>query len=303
VSGPWRPGLATVRGVAAQRVFVERSVRVADNPPVDLFVAQSGGPPNRPLLMVHGGPDWDHTYLRDPLLQLGGRYRLVMPDLRGCGRSTTGLPAHCYTPDAAAGDLLALGLSTVDVLGFSYGGLLAQRLAVRAPGRIRTLVTASSSTGPVPGDAYAHWPERTTRQAARSAAWADPTLDGPAQVRAAAIAGAPADIWRPSRLADYLDRLSQIRFGAEWARLWQAGILPPADLDDAPHALAQTGIPILLLHGAYDMTAPASLATAAAHQISTAHAAIIDNAGHMTHIDQPERWLHALENFLSHHQP
>jgi pimeloyl-ACP methyl ester carboxylesterase len=114
----------------------------------------------------------------------------------------------------------------------------------------RKLVIASSSICPVPEDAYAHWPERNARQAARSAVWADSITSGPAKVRAAAIAGAPADIWRADRLAAYLDRLSEIRFGAEWARPWQAGILPAADLEHAPQLLARTGIPILLLHGA-----------------------------------------------------
>jgi pimeloyl-ACP methyl ester carboxylesterase len=64
-----------------------------------------------------------------------------MPDLRDCGRSTGGLPADCYTLDAVVSDLLSLldafGLDVLSVLGFSYGGLLAQRLVVRAPGRFR----------------------------------------------------------------------------------------------------------------------------------------------------------------------
>jgi pimeloyl-ACP methyl ester carboxylesterase len=47
------------------------------------------------------------------------------------------------------------------------------------------------------------------------------------------------------------------------------------------------------------MTAPASLATAAAHQIRNARASIIEDAGHMTHIDQPGQWIHALEDFLT----
>ncbi|WP_030432876.1 hypothetical protein [Allokutzneria albata] len=31
--------------------------------------------------MVHGCPDWDHSYLRDPLAELAGRCRLIMPEL------------------------------------------------------------------------------------------------------------------------------------------------------------------------------------------------------------------------------
>jgi pimeloyl-ACP methyl ester carboxylesterase len=289
--------------VAGRWEFAERLVAVSDDPGVGLFVAQSGGRADRAVLVIHGGPDWDHTYLRDPLARLGGRYRLIMPDIRGCGRSTTGLPASCYTPDAVAADLLklldALRVDTADVLGFSYGGLLAQRLVLRAPSRFRRLIIASSSICPVPQDAYAGWPERAARAAVRSAVWAGGMMDGPQLVRAAAFAGAPADVWRADRLPAYLDRLSQVRFGAEWMRPWRAGILPDAHVPHAQNALAATGIPALFLHGAHDMTFPASLAATAASQIPGARAVVIDGAGHMTHVDEPGQWIDALEGFLN----
>jgi len=142
--------------------MTETRVRVAAHPDVELFVAQSAGPADRALLVIHGGPDWDHTYLREPLVQVGDRYRLVLPDLRGCGRSTCGLSPDQYTPDAAVADLVGLldtlGLAAADLLGFSYGGLLAQRLALSAPDRVRRLIIASSAAYPVPSDAFADWP-------------------------------------------------------------------------------------------------------------------------------------------------
>jgi pimeloyl-ACP methyl ester carboxylesterase len=277
-------------------------VRVSDDPPVELLVAQSGGPSEPALLVVHGGPDWDHTYLRDPLVRLADTCKLIMPDIRGCGRSTKGLPAECYTPDAAVSDLLSmldvLSLDVVSVLGFSYGGLLAQRLVVRAPGRFRKLVVASSSIYPVADDAYAAWPDRSKREAARQAAWADEQLDGAAKVRAAAIAGARSDVWKEDRLAGYLDRLNAVHFGAEWMRPWRAGALPDAGLEQAEQDLAEIGIPILLLHGSHDTTVPVSLAIRCAHQIPNARVAIIDGAGHMTHVDEPDQWIAAIESFL-----
>lgn len=285
------------------RELAHATVRVSGDPPVDLFVADSRGPAEHALLVIHGGPDWDHTYLRDPLVRLAGAYRLVMPDLRGCGRSTIGLPAAGYTPDAVVTDLLmlldALSLEKVSVLGFSYGGLLAQQLAVRAPTRLRKLVIASSAIYPVPDDAYDHWPGRAEREAPRIAAWADPRLDGPAKVRAAAIAGAHSDVWRDDRRPAYLDRLSHVRFTAEWMRPWRAGVLPAAGLEQAEQALAETHLPVLLLNGLHDTTFPASLAAKAADRLGNAQAVIIDNAGHMTHVDEPDQWLDALDSFLT----
>ncbi|GAB2878763.1 alpha/beta fold hydrolase [Streptomyces mayteni] len=89
-------------------MVAESLVAVSTRPPVDLFVARTAGPADRTVLVIHGGPDWDHTYLRSPLVQLVGRHRIVMPDLRGCGRSTRGLADDQYTPAAATNDLVAL---------------------------------------------------------------------------------------------------------------------------------------------------------------------------------------------------
>jgi hypothetical protein len=101
-------------------------------------------PADRVLLVIPGG---DHTGLCGPLRELAGQHRLVLP----------GLPGGPDTPEDAVAGLLALldrlGLADVDLLGFSCGGLLAQRLAVAAPARVRRLIIASSSIGPVPGAA------------------------------------------------------------------------------------------------------------------------------------------------------
>ena len=265
-------------------------------------MAQSQGPADRALLVIHGGPDWDHSYLREPLDRLGGRHRLILPDLRGCGRSTRSLDESQYTPDAATGDLAvlldALGVADADVLGFSYGGLLAQRLALAAPHRVRRLIIASSSVLAVPSGAFEGWTERDRRTAAAKRVWSDPALSGPELTRAAAIAQAPADLWRPDAMAGYLARLRRIRFSAEWLRPWRAGALPSAHLDDAAARLAGLGVPILLLHGRQDMTFPAALAQQAAALIPSARAVVLQDAGHMAHIDQPEQWITAVSGFL-----
>ena len=284
-------------------VWAESHVVVSADPAVRLFVAQSQGPVDRALLVIHGGPDWDHSYLREPLDRLAGRHRLILPDLRGCGRSTRGLADGRYTPDAATGDLAvlldALGIADADVLGFSYGGLLAQRLALAAPHRVRKLVVASSSVLPVLPGAFDGWAERDRRTAAARRAWSDPTLSGPELTRAAAIAQAPADLWRQDAMAGYLARLQRVRFSAEWLRPWRAGTLPPAHHDHAARRLVALGTPMLLLHGRQDMTFPAALAQQAAALIPAARAVILSGAGHMTHVDQPEQWIAALGAFLA----
>lgn len=303
--GRVRPGEPPEARLPAGRLaamFSERVVTVSNQPQVELFVAQTTAPADETMLVIHGGPDWDHTYLRQPLAEIAGNRCIVMPDLRGCGRSTRNLPDDHYSPDAAVGDLLSLleqfAAGQVDVLGFSYGGLLAQRLALAAPHRIRRLILASTTIVPVPADAYQDWPEARQHRAHAAEAWADPTLEGPALTRAATIAAAPASLWHHELLPAYRHRLEEVRFTAEWLRPLQAGTLPSALITNAPSRLAALAIPTLILHGRYDMTFPAVLAQQAAEAISTASTVILDQAGHMAHIDQPGAWLAAVSAFL-----
>lgn len=286
-------------------MFTERRIPVS--PGVELFTAVSAGPRARALLVIHGGPDWDHTYLRRPLDRLAGQVRLVMPDLRGCGRSTVGLPDGAYTPDAVVADLVALldalEFLEVDVLGFSYGGLVAQRLVAttreRAPGRVRRLMVASSSVPPVPPDAFADWPEREARRAAEAAVWARGDADGPALTRAAALAGAPANVWTDAGLRDYVRRLDGVHFTGEWLRPWRAGTLPSPRLADPVAELAAADVPVLLLHGEHDMVFPVALAREAGGALPRSRVVVLPEAGHMAHIDQPDAWLQAVAAFVA----
>jgi pimeloyl-ACP methyl ester carboxylesterase len=284
-------------------MFTESVVAVSAEPVVELFVAQTPGPADRTLLVIHGGPDWDHTYLREPLAELAGRHRVVLADLRGCGRSTRGLGDDQYTPAAATADLVALldafGTPQIDVLGFSYGGLIAQRLVLAAPERVRRLVIASSSVLPVPPDAFDGWHEREERRAPESAVWSGSSLSGPELTRAAAVAGAGANVWCPEVLPAYLDRLAGVHFSGEWMRSWQAGPLPTARHTDAAQRLAALGIPLLLLHGRQDMIFPVALVDETTRLIPSARAVVIEEAGHMAHVDQPRAWLDAVAGFLS----
>ncbi|WP_344494038.1 alpha/beta hydrolase [Nonomuraea monospora] len=270
---------------------------------MELFVALTAEKPvRRPLLVIHGGPDWDHSYLREPLVRLADRHDLIFPDLRGCGRSTRGLADDQYSPAAATADLLrlldALGVGRADVLGFSYGGMIAQRLALAAPGRVRRLVIASSGVLPVPADAFDGWRERDRRVAAEAAVWSGGSEAGPELTRAAAFAGVEANVWRAESRDDYRDRLARIRFSAEWLRPWRAGTLPAARPQDAPARLAALDMPILLLNGRQDMTFPAGLAARAAELIPRAQAVLLEEAGHMAHVDSPGPWLEAVAGFL-----
>lgn len=280
---------------------VREYVTVRRRPEVRLFCASLGPAQGVPLLVVHGGPDWDHSYLRHPL---DGLERPVyLPDLRGCGRSTRGLGPGGYSFASAAEDLLLLadgfGWDRFDLLGFSTGGQIAQRVLLSAPERIRRTVVASSTLWPVTDDDFGSWPERDARRAEESRAWAESTATGTEPVRTAAVAGARANVYRPDRIPDYLDLLSGIRWSAEWANVWRSGLLDSPRPENGPERLRRLGAPMLFLHGRQDMVFPASFAERAAEVLPGARAVVLEEAGHMAHVDRPEAWLRELSAFLA----
>ncbi len=55
---------------------------------------------------------------------------------------------------------------------------------------------------------------------------------------------------------------------------------------------------MLLLHGPQDMVFPSSLAERAAALLPRARAVVLDQAGHMAHIDRPRAWLAAIAGWL-----
>jgi pimeloyl-ACP methyl ester carboxylesterase len=279
-------------------------------------LVHNGGPAKRTLLVIHGGPDWDGSYLAEPVLRLPER-RVLLPDLRGCGRSPR---APEYTPDLAVGDLIGLlddlGAGPVDVLGFSYGGLLAQRLTLTAPDRVRRLIIASSTLVPVPSrgpfqpDPAPPDPPATPATSGKAPTGAAATgsaggglragaaLSGADATRAAAFAEVEGQVVGVAARAELRRRLGRVRFSGEWLAALRAGVLPPARVPDAVDRLAALGLPVLLLHGAEDTVFPADAARTGARLLPNATAVVLPAAGHQTHIDQPQQWLNAVAGFL-----
>lgn len=102
-----------------------------------------------PVLLIHGsGPGvsaWANW--RTVLPRLSGRLRVVAPDILGFGY-TQRPPQVAYGPETWLRHLLGfldtLDLAKVSVVGNSFGGALALRLAVQAPERVDRLVLMGS---------------------------------------------------------------------------------------------------------------------------------------------------------------
>ncbi len=115
---------------------------------VDLYFETRGSGP--PCLVIHGGLGLDHQYLSSTLTPLEDHLSLVHYDQRGNGQS--GRPdRETITMEQLADDAAALLGQVAEppaiVLGHSYGGFVAQELALRHPGLVRALILADTTPG------------------------------------------------------------------------------------------------------------------------------------------------------------
>lgn len=101
-----------------------------------------------PLFIVHGGPGATHDYFLPHLVPLARTNRLIFIDERGSGRSEKLENVKLYTVENMADDVeavrRALNLGKINLLGHSYGGVVAQAYAFKYPGNLRHLILAST---------------------------------------------------------------------------------------------------------------------------------------------------------------
>ena len=101
----------------------------------------------RPVVLLHGFPDsgrlWRHQV---PALAAAG-FRVIVPDLRGYGRSDKPEAIEAYSMAFLAADVLAvladLDIARAHVVGHDWGAALAWGLASLAPGRVDHLAVLS----------------------------------------------------------------------------------------------------------------------------------------------------------------
>ena len=102
-----------------------------------------------PIVVLHGGPDFDHNYLLPEMDRLSDSFRLIYYDQRGRGRSADGVEPEEVGIDSDVEDLEALrrwfDLGSIVVLGHSWGGVLAMEHAVRHPDHVSHLVLMNTA--------------------------------------------------------------------------------------------------------------------------------------------------------------
>lgn len=104
--------------------------------------------PKPTLVLIHGGPGFDHTGMRPFFSRFTDLCQVVYFDQRGHGRSSL-RPLEEMRLDVLADDVVrlcdALGIVRPIVLGQSFGGFVAQRYLARHPAHPAKVVLSSTS--------------------------------------------------------------------------------------------------------------------------------------------------------------
>jgi proline iminopeptidase len=99
------------------------------------------------LILLHGGPGYDHSTLRPYFDRYSDTHQLIYLDHRGCGRSTGA--KETWKLDQWSDDIAifceTLGIVSPIVFGQSFGGMVAMHYAARHPARISKLILSSTA--------------------------------------------------------------------------------------------------------------------------------------------------------------
>jgi len=250
------------------------------------WVEAGSGPP---VVLLHG-LGGDTGFWAAERVAWAARFRLILIDLRGHGATPASPGGHSI--DDLADDVVAvldaIGIEAAHVVGFSMGGLVAQSLAVRHPGRVARLVLASTYAVMNPQarlflDAVLDTYERSQDPAQMyrlifpwlfSVAFlADPA-------HGALLAGSDADLDDQSLAAWRAAYLAQRRF-------------------DGRAQLGRIAAPALVIAGRDDRLVDLADARALADGVPGGELAVLAGAGHLVNVEQPDAFRASVETFLA----
>ncbi|MGH7312897.1 MAG: 3-oxoadipate enol-lactonase, partial [Candidatus Rokuibacteriota bacterium] len=244
------------------------------------------GPATAPVVIVSHSLA-AHLGMWEPqVAALTRTFRVLRYDTRGHGG--TEVTPGAYTLDQLAADALGL-LDALDIerahwLGLSLGGMIGQTLALKAPGRLRSLVLCDT-TSRVPSEAKPLWEGRIrTAEAQGMEPLVEPTIER--------WFTAPFRQRRP----EVIDRVrTMIR---ETDPRGYAGCCHAIAALDLTDRLSAIRLPALVVVGEDDLGTPVAAARTMHEHIKGSELVVIPAAAHLSNIEQPEAFSNAVVKFL-----
>ncbi|HEX6032745.1 MAG TPA: alpha/beta hydrolase [Tepidiformaceae bacterium] len=238
------------------------------------------------LVLLHGFVS-DHRNWQPQIDGLSDRFRVIVPDLPGCGLSADP-PKTWRFPEYAdwlADFLEAVGASPAHVAGLSWGAVLAQELYRRHPRLIDSLILAGGYAGWGPSLGWDVAKERLERCLRLSYA-------APSELSAAMIGG----MFSPAAPRDVVEQEAVIISQTH-----------PSGFRTMSRAVAEVDtteisrvidVPTLLVWGEQDQRSPVFVAEAFRQGISGSRLVLIPG-GHICNMESPDAFNRALIDFLA----
>jgi proline iminopeptidase len=270
-------------------------------PGATIWYEVRGSAPGRPLVMVNGGPGFDHTYVlcSDAWDAIARNRPVVVYDQRGNGRSGRLAKDQSCTLADQVDDLEALrarlGADKIDLLGHSWGGYLVMAYAIRHPDRVAHLMIVDSAA-PKWGDTefifkYVY-PEGVERQG--SLDFADAYGDSVAG-KASLHEYLQMLFVSSEKREDFMSRAATYQYTREVNEKLNADL---AKYDMWP-ALASLHMPTLVATGRFDMNVAPSTAWKIHKAIAGSRWVVFEKSGHLPYFEEPEKFVNVIEDFLA----
>lgn len=259
-----------------------------------------------PLVCLPGGPGRASAYLGD-LGGLSAHRQLIMLDVRGTGESAIPADPASYRCDRLADDVAALqdhlGLDRFDLLGHSAGASIAVQYAVRHQQRVSRLALITPS-GRAVGLEVAAERRREVVNLRRDEPWF-------AEAAAVFERGAETDDdWEAIAPLYYgrWDAVAQAHWAADETQTSDEAALGFAadgafDPTATRAAAAAFGSPVLVFAGGVDLPWPPSVVRELAALFPAARFVVQSGAGHYPWLDNAERFVSAVTEFLAVQSP
>ena len=241
----------------------------------------------QPLVLIHG---WGlHSGVWQPLIKrLASKYMLYLVDLPGHGSSRPIEPFHLH---AIADEVSQQIPGVSDILGWSLGGLVAQRIALNQPDRIRRLILCGTTPCFVNKVGWFAGIDSSSFEA-----FADNVSH---DYKAAMLQFLTLQCMQSS---DRRSTIKQLRASFETrptptqTTLGRAlNILLDSDLR---HEVADIRKPTLLIHGDRDTLAPVQAAHWMMQQLPIGFLRVISGAAHAPFLSHSEQFIETLNQFL-----
>ena len=276
-------------------------------PGATIYVEVLGTAAGAPLVVVNGGPGFDHTYEHVAMPgttsaweTLARGRRVVFYDQRGNGRSGALKASQTCTLADQISDLDAvrahLGADKIDLVGHSWGGYLVMAYAARHPDRVRHLVTVDSAAPKWSETVYLFkdiFPEGQERS--DSHAFGD-ALGDPAATDAQLREYMSWLFYAPEKRDAFLAQINIT------TKVYTRSVNEALDRDlqrfDLNPEIRKFKFPTLVITGRYDINVAPSVAYKMHKAIPGSKFMVFERSGHLPFFEEPEPFVRAIESFL-----